>query len=142
MLGMSRRSPLLRIIAAGVMLGFGYFLYRMVRPATGHSVRVMDWIRNPSAHPDWAVRAGTILGYQGNYSGDPNNPVGVHLYFSIVLSDEWADFLSELKIKNTLDPSPYFGMALNAGDDPDQIPVCKYGNKNGLTGNPARPFCL
>ncbi len=25
--------------------------------------------------------AGALLGYQGNYSGDPGNPTGVHLHF-------------------------------------------------------------
>ncbi len=34
------------------------------------------------------VEAGTFLGYQGNYTGDAANPSGVHLHFSIVLSDE------------------------------------------------------
>ena len=28
------------------------------------------------------VEAGTLLGYQGNYSGDPNNPTGIHLHFT------------------------------------------------------------
>jgi len=234
--GMSRRSPLLWIITAGVMLGLGYLLYRVARPATGRSVRVMDWIRSPSAHPEWtvqagtrclpgtpfvmptdgfigylwgdsfrvghrhqgldifggtgvgvtpvvaaypgyltrlpewksaviiripddplqpgrpiwlyyahmadpsgksfissefppgtfdkAVAAGTLLGYQGDYSGDPNNPVGVHLHFSIVLDDGQGNFRNELDISNTLDPSPYFGLDLNAETAGDTIPAC------------------
>lgn len=69
------------------------------------------------------VEAGTLLGYQGNYSGDPANPVGVHLHFSIV-KDHNGRFLNELKIENTLDPSPYFGLPLNAETNLDQIPVC------------------
>ena len=60
------------------------------------------------------VEAGMLLGYQGNYSGDPGNPVGVHLHFSIVRDDGQGKFLNELEIKNTLDPSPYFGLPLNA----------------------------
>jgi hypothetical protein len=70
------------------------------------------------------VEAGTLLGYQGNYSGDPGNPVGVHLHFSIVKDDGQGEFLNELEIKNTLDPSPYFGLRVNAGSNPDQVPVC------------------
>jgi peptidoglycan LD-endopeptidase LytH len=71
------------------------------------------------------VPAGTLLGYQGNYSGDPNNPTGVHLHFSIVRDDGTGEFLNELKIANTLDPSPYFNMPLNADENRDKIPVCE-----------------
>jgi hypothetical protein len=71
------------------------------------------------------VPAGMLLGYQGNYSGDPNNPVGVHLHFSIVRDDGSGKFLNELKIANTLDPSPYFNMPLNANENRDKIPVCE-----------------
>jgi murein DD-endopeptidase MepM/ murein hydrolase activator NlpD len=71
------------------------------------------------------VEEGTLLGYQGNYTGDSYNPTGVHLHFSIVKDDGDGNFLNELEIKNTLDPSPYFGMALNAKENPGQIPVCE-----------------
>ena len=70
------------------------------------------------------VPAGTLLGYQGNYSGDPNNPVGVHLHFSIVLDNGSGGFLNELDIRNTLDPSPYLGMALDGTKDQGEIPAC------------------
>ncbi len=70
------------------------------------------------------VEAGTFLGYQGNYSGDPSNPVGVHLHISIVEDDGLGNFKNELEIENTYDPTPYFGMPLNANSNPDTIPVC------------------
>ena len=70
------------------------------------------------------IQAGTFLGYQGDYSGDPDNPVGVHLHFSIVKDDGRGRFRNELEIDNTLDPSPYLGMALNASQNPDGIAVC------------------
>jgi hypothetical protein len=70
------------------------------------------------------VEAGTLLGYQGNYSGDPNNPVGVHLHISVVRDDGSGHFKNELDINNTYDPSPYWGLRLNAQENPDQIPVC------------------
>jgi hypothetical protein len=70
------------------------------------------------------VQAGTLLGYQGNYSGTPGNPVGVHLHFSIVKDDGRGNFLNELEIANTLDPSPYLGLPLNAATNFDQVPVC------------------
>jgi len=60
------------------------------------------------------VKAGTLLGYQGNYSGNPSQPVGVHLHFSIVQDDGTGKFRNELNIKNTYDPSPYFQLNLNA----------------------------
>ena len=71
------------------------------------------------------VEAGTFLGTQGNYSGDPNNPVGVHLHISIVRDDGAGHFKNELDINNTYDPSPYLGLRLNAQENPDQIPVCE-----------------
>jgi len=70
------------------------------------------------------VQAGTLLGDQGNYSGTPGNPVGVHLHFSVVKADGAGNFLNELEINNTLDPSPYLGLPLNATLSFDQIPVC------------------
>lgn len=70
------------------------------------------------------VEEGDLLGYQGNYSGDPGNPVGVHLHFSIVKDNGQGEFLNEMQIKNTLDPSPYFGLQLNASDLEGQVPVC------------------
>lgn len=71
------------------------------------------------------VPAGTFLGYQGNYSGTTGNPTGVHLHFSIVLDDGEGQFLNELEIKNTLDPSPYFNLALNQKDNSGDIPTCQ-----------------
>jgi hypothetical protein len=75
---------------------------------------------------DVYVESGTLLGYQGDYSGDPSNPVGVHLHFSIVL-DEQGRFRNELEIRNTLDPSRYLGLPLNAKKNQVVIPVCGGG---------------
>ena len=71
------------------------------------------------------VEAGTFLGYQGNYSGDPYNPVGVHLHISVIRDNGFGRFKNELEIENTYDPSPYFGLPLNANLNPDTIPVCE-----------------
>jgi len=70
------------------------------------------------------VEAGRLLGYQGNFSGDPNNPVGIHLHFSIVKDDGRGNFLNELEIRNTIDPSPYLGLPVNAGSSQGEIPLC------------------
>jgi len=71
------------------------------------------------------VPAGTRLGTQGNYSGMPGNPTGVHLHFSIVRDDSRGSYLNELEIRNTLDPSPYFNLPLNANQNPEAVPVCE-----------------
>jgi len=70
------------------------------------------------------IEEGTLLGYQGNYSGTPGNPTGIHLHFSIIMDDGEGNFLNELKIQNTLDPSPYFDMPLNGNDNKNEIPLC------------------
>jgi hypothetical protein len=79
----------------------------------------------PAGTSDKLIEAGTFLGYQGNYSGDPNNPVGVHLHFSIVEDDGNGNFKNELEINNTLDPSPYLGLPLNGYENRDQVPTCE-----------------
>jgi murein DD-endopeptidase MepM/ murein hydrolase activator NlpD len=70
------------------------------------------------------VKAGTLLGYQGNFSGTPGNPTGVHLHFSIIEDDGDGQFLNETMIENTLDPSPYFNIMLDANQSPPEIPIC------------------
>ena len=78
----------------------------------------------PAGTTEVYVEAGTFLGYQGNYSGDPGNPVGVHLHISVVKDDGFGNFKNEIEIENTYDPSPYFGLPLNANENPDTIPTC------------------
>jgi peptidoglycan LD-endopeptidase LytH len=69
------------------------------------------------------VPAGTLLGYQGNYSADPQNPTGMHLHFSIVLDDN-GSFRNELAYQNTLDPSEYLGVEMNGTRIGKKIAVC------------------
>ncbi len=71
------------------------------------------------------VKMGQRLGFQGDYSGDPANPTGVHLHLSIVLSDGRGGFRDETDIANTLDPSVYFGMRLNADSGQYGPPKCE-----------------
>lgn len=79
----------------------------------------------PPGSSEVFVPAGTLLGYQGNYSGNTNRPTGTHLHFSIVKDDGMGRYLNELEIENTIDPSPYFGLPLNGYENKDQIPLCK-----------------
>ena len=79
----------------------------------------------PAGVSEKHIEAGTFLGYQGDYSGDPTNPVGVHLHFSIVEDDGTGKFKNELEIANTLDPSPYLGLPLNGYENRDRVPLCE-----------------
>jgi len=78
----------------------------------------------PEGSPEVFVEAGTFLGLMGDFSGDPGNPTGLHLHFSVVKDDGEGHFLNELDIRNTYDPSPYFGLALNHRENPEEFPVC------------------
>ncbi|HLE90549.1 MAG TPA: hypothetical protein VI753_05315 [Anaerolineales bacterium] len=79
----------------------------------------------PAGTSEEFIEAGTFLGYQGDYSGDPNNPTGIHLHFSIVQDDGNGQFKNELDIRNTLDPSPYLGLPLNGYENRDRVPLCE-----------------
>ncbi|HOJ00288.1 MAG TPA: M23 family metallopeptidase [Anaerolineaceae bacterium] len=95
--------------------------YTHMADKNGESYIVADF---PPGTEEVFVKAGTLLGYQGNYSGSANNPTGVHLHFSIVLSGADGNFKNELKIENTIDPSPYFGLPLNGKENKGEVPVC------------------
>ena len=72
----------------------------------------------PAGTDDVFVKAGTLLGYQGNYSGDPGNPTGIHLHISIVQDDGNGKWKDERDANNTYDPSPYFGRQLDGRSIP------------------------
>jgi hypothetical protein len=96
--------------------------YTHMADAQGNSFISADF---PPGTTEQFVEAGALLGYQGNYSGDPSNPTGIHLHISIVKDDGFGRFRNELEIDNTYDPSPYFGLQLNAWENDDTIPVCE-----------------
>ncbi len=95
--------------------------YTHMADANGNSYISDNFPPGTSEKP---VDEGDYLGLQGDFSGDPNNPVGVHLHFSIVQDDGLGHFKNELEIGNTLDPSQYLGLELNAQSNPDRIPRC------------------
>ena len=101
-----------------------WLYYTHMADPNGNSFIAPDF---PPGTSEQYIEAGTVLGHQGDYSGDPNNPVGVHLHFSIDKDDGAGHFMNELDINNTFDPSPYFGLALNANENSDKIPVCESG---------------
>jgi murein DD-endopeptidase MepM/ murein hydrolase activator NlpD len=87
----------------------------------------------PPGTSEQFVRAGTRLGTQGNYSADPMSPTGMHLHFSIVRDDGEGRFLNELEIGNTLDPSSYLGIEVNAARRAEGPPVCESGEALGAS---------
>lgn len=78
----------------------------------------------PAGTREEFVKAGTFLGYVGNYSGTAGTPTGVHLHFSVVKDDGQGSYKNELEISNTYDPSPYFGLTLKADDNPEMPILC------------------
>lgn len=85
----------------------------MTHMADRYGNGLIDQLFPPGAK-DVPVKQGQILGFQGDFSGDPKRPVGVHLHLSIVKDDGTGHYMNETILANTLDPSPYFGMNLNA----------------------------
>lgn len=79
----------------------------------------------PAGTSEVYVEAGTLLGYMGDFSGEPGNPTGLHLHFSVVKDDGQGHFTNELRIGNTYDPSPYFKMNLNNNHNRNEIPLCE-----------------
>jgi hypothetical protein len=75
----------------------------------------------PAGTSEKFVKQGTLLGYQGLYNGTAG-AITMHVHFSVVLSDPDGSFRNEERFGNTIDPSPYFGLNLNAGKNP-AIPV-------------------
>jgi peptidoglycan LD-endopeptidase LytH len=118
-----KSSVIIRVPSDPLQLGRQIWIYYThMADAQGNSFISPEF---PAGTAGLYVEAGTFLGYQGNYSGDPVAPVGVHLHISIVEDDGFGNFKNELNIENTYDPSPYFGLPLNANLNPDVIPVCQ-----------------
>lgn len=118
-----KSSVIMRVPSDPLVPGRQIWLYYThMADSAGASYIVADF---PPGTSEAFVTAGTLLGYQGDYSGDPNNPTGIHLHFSVVKDDGSGNFLNELAIKNTYDPSPYLGMQLNAKKSDGEVPLCK-----------------
>lgn len=71
------------------------------------------------------VQQGTLLGYQGAYAGSAAFRVGMHVHLSLVLSEPDGSFKNESQLENTVDPSPYFGLALNIDGLPERPIRCQ-----------------
>lgn len=60
------------------------------------------------------VRAGTLLGYQGNWGGSAWQLTGLHLHFSVVKSEPDGSYADERIIENTYAPASLLGLTQNA----------------------------
>jgi murein DD-endopeptidase MepM/ murein hydrolase activator NlpD len=49
-------------IIQGAVAGLGFYLYRSLWPSASRSLHVLEWMRHPLDHPDWAIQAGTRCG--------------------------------------------------------------------------------
>jgi murein DD-endopeptidase MepM/ murein hydrolase activator NlpD len=118
-----KSAVIVRVMSDPLQAGRQIWLYytHMADP-NGNSFISSDF---PPGTTEKGIEAGTLLGYQGNYTGSAANPSGVHLHFSIVLDDGEGGFRNELDINNTLDPSPYLGLPLNAKTSGGDVIVCQ-----------------
>ena len=87
--------------------------YTHMASADGNEVYVSPEF--PAGTREKFVEAGTLLGYQGTWSGRPNDPVGLHLHFSVPITLPSGGYANETIIANTLDPAPFLGIV--EGDD-------------------------
>lgn len=100
-----------------------WIYYTHIADPEGNSFIVSDF---PAGTTDVFIKAGTLLGYQGNYSGDPKNPTGVHLHISIIQDDGQGKWKDERDANNTYDPTPYFGRPLDGRSIPSgERSVCQ-----------------
>jgi murein DD-endopeptidase MepM/ murein hydrolase activator NlpD len=98
-----------------------WLYYTHMADPSGEKDTILDDF--PPGTQEVFVKQGTLLGYTGNYSGRPFNPVGVHLHFSVVLDNGQGRYRNELEFDNTVDPSRYLGMSVNYGCAP-VVPEC------------------
>lgn len=82
--------------------------YTHMAAADGQTSFVADQF--PAGTYNVFVEAGTLLGYQGTWSGTPARPTGLHLHFSIVRSTPSGGYANETDMANTYDPGPFLGL--------------------------------
>ncbi len=66
----------------------------------------------PGTHERF-VKAGTLLGYQGNWGGSQVQFTGLHLHFSVVKSNTDGSYTDERAIENTYAPNLLLGLTQN-----------------------------
>ena len=95
--------------------------YTHMASGSGESYIVDDF---PQGTQGAFVEQGTLIGFQGTYNGASVRPIGLHLHFSIVQSEDDGSFKNEGNARNTLDPTPYLGLNVNIADMPERPILC------------------
>lgn len=96
--------------------------YTHMAPRDGSESYIVESF--PAGTIEAPVKQGDLLGYQGEFAGAGRVPIGLHVHFSIVLSEADGSFKNEALTANTLDPSPYFGMMMRISDWPERPIGC------------------
>jgi hypothetical protein len=79
----------------------------------------------PAGSRNIPVKSGQLLGYQGSWSGTPLWPTWVHTIFAVTKATQSDVFPKNITLPNILDPVPYLGLSLEAGNDNPQPLKCK-----------------
>jgi hypothetical protein len=79
----------------------------------------------PAGSRDIPVQSGQLLGYQGTWSGTPLWRTWIHTSFAITQAAQNEVFSKTLTLPNILDPVPYLGLSLRAGNENLQSLKCR-----------------
>jgi hypothetical protein len=79
----------------------------------------------PAGSRGFPVKSGQLLGYQGSWSGTPLWPTWVHTFFAVTKATQSEIFPKNITLPNILDPVPYLGLSLEAGNENPQPLKCK-----------------
>jgi len=52
------KRGLLAVLVLGIAAGVGIYIFLGMQRTIGRTSRMLEWLRDPSAHPDWSVKAG------------------------------------------------------------------------------------
>jgi hypothetical protein len=79
----------------------------------------------PAGSANIPVKSGDLLGYQGSWSGTPLWPTWVHLSFALVDANRQDAFPQHATPADVLDPAPYLGLTVEAGNKNPQPLKCE-----------------
>ncbi len=99
--------------AAGIAAGTEIWTYYTHMAARDGTASYIAPGFPPGTHEQF-VKAGTLLGRQGNWGGSRWQFTGRHLHFSVVKADATGSYADEREIANTYDPLPLLGLAADA----------------------------
>jgi peptidoglycan LD-endopeptidase LytH len=57
-----RSTLLIAVIALGILAGLAFYLYAPLLATRPHTFRLVTYLQDPAAHPDWQLRTGTRCG--------------------------------------------------------------------------------